>query len=71
MSPGSVTGKLCFFVAEYSDNLRVADGGDVESDSEDIDVLEVEIDEATQMIARGELVDGKTIILLQFAKLHQ
>lgn len=71
MSPGSVTEKLCFFVAEYSDNLRVADGGDVESDSEDIDVLEVEIDEATQMIARGELVDGKTIILLQFAKLHQ
>ena len=70
MSPGSVTEKLYFFVAEYNDDLRVAEGGGVETDGEDIDVLEVGIDEAMQMITNGEIVDGKTIILLQYAKLH-
>lgn len=71
MSPGSVTEKLYFFVAEYSDDLRRHEGGGVESDGEDIDVMEVELDDALQMIARGEIVDGKTIILLQYAKLQR
>jgi nudix-type nucleoside diphosphatase (YffH/AdpP family) len=70
MSPGSVTEKLHFFIAEYSDDLRVAAGGGVRTDGEDIDVLEVHIDEAIQMIGKGEIVDGKTIILLQYAKLN-
>lgn len=70
MSPGSVTEKLFFFVAEYSEQERVADGGGVQSDGEDIDVLEVGINEAMEMITSGEIVDGKTIVLLQYAKLH-
>jgi nudix-type nucleoside diphosphatase (YffH/AdpP family) len=71
MSPGSVTEKLYFFVAEYSDALRVAEGGGVLTDGEEIDVLEVGIDEAMHMIRCGEIIDGKTIILLQYAQLHQ
>ncbi len=47
---------------------RVACGGGVEG--EDIDVLELPIDDALAMIATGEIADGKTIILLQYAKLH-
>jgi nudix-type nucleoside diphosphatase (YffH/AdpP family) len=70
MSPGSVTEKLFFFVAEYSEQSRVADGGGLQNDGEDIDVLEIDIEEAMGMITRGEIVDGKTIILLQYAKLH-
>jgi nudix-type nucleoside diphosphatase (YffH/AdpP family) len=70
MSPGSVTEKLFFFVAEYEEDLRVAEGGGVQTDGEDIDVVEVGIDEAMLMIERGEILDGKTIILLQYAKLH-
>jgi len=70
MSPGSVTEKLFFFVAEYNVDLRVHEGGGLEEDGEDITVLEVDLDEAMQMIERGEIMDGKTIILLQYAKLH-
>jgi nudix-type nucleoside diphosphatase (YffH/AdpP family) len=66
MSPGSVTEKLFFFVGEYSQKDRIGDGGGV--DSEDIEVLEMPFDEALRMVASGEIKDGKTIMLLQFAK---
>jgi len=66
MSPGSVTEKLFFFVGEYVENDRVGNGGGV--DSEDIEVLEMLFDEALQMVASGDIRDGKTIMLLQFAK---
>ncbi|MEP7184348.1 MAG: GDP-mannose pyrophosphatase NudK [Rhodanobacter sp.] len=62
MSPGSVTEKLFFFVGEYTENDRVGDGGGV--DSEDIEVMEVSFDEALQMVASGDIRDGKTILLL-------
>jgi len=67
MSPGSVTEKLHFFVAEYQPDMRVGSGGGLASEGEDIEVLEVKIDDALAMIADGRIVDGKTIILLQYA----
>lgn len=70
MSPGSVTERLMFFVAEYSAADRVAAGGGVRAEGEDIAVLEPTLDEALAMVRRGEIVDGKTIMLLQYAKLH-
>ena len=70
MSPGSVTEKLHFFVAEYAANDQVGDGGGVHSEGEDIEVLELKLDQALAMIEQGEITDGKTIILLQFAKLN-
>jgi GDP-mannose pyrophosphatase NudK len=68
MSPGSVTEILHFFVAEYSRGQRRNDGGGVEE--EDIEVLELPFDEALRGIASGEIRDGKTILLLQYAALH-
>ncbi|RYY01220.1 MAG: GDP-mannose pyrophosphatase [Gammaproteobacteria bacterium] len=70
MSPGSVTEKLYFFVAEYDANSKVSDGGGMENEGEDIDVLEIGIDESLAMINSGEIVDGKTIMLLQYAALN-
>lgn len=70
MSPGSVTEKLYFFVAEYDDALKVGKGGGLAHEGEDIEVLELPFDEAMAMIRRGEIVDGKTIMLLQYAALH-
>ncbi len=70
MSPGSVTEKLHFFVAEYEDSQRVSAGGGVVAEGEDIQVLELPFDEALAMIARGDIVDGKTIMLLQHAALQ-
>ena len=70
MSPGSVTEKLHFFVGEYDAAMRVGDGGGLESEGEEIGVLELPFDEAMAMIERGEIADAKTIILLQYAALN-
>ncbi len=70
MSPGSVTEKLYFFVAEYDAHSRVSDGGGMEDEGEDIDVLELPISQALEMINTGEIADGKTIMLLQYAALN-
>lgn len=70
MSPGSVTEILHFFVAEYSREMKVSDGGGLEHDQENIEVLELPFDEALQMIESGHIRDGKTIMLLQYAAIH-
>lgn len=70
MSPGSVTEMLHFFVAEYSQSMKAGDGGGIEHEQEDIEVLELEFEKAFGMIASGEIRDGKTIMLLQYAKLN-
>ncbi len=70
MSPGSVTEKLYFFVAEYDANSKISDGGGMEHEGEDIGVLELDIYDALAMIDSGAIVDGKTIMLLQHAALH-
>lgn len=69
MSPGSVTEILYFFVAEYTKEQKVNDGGGV-VDEEDIEVLEIDFTQAMQMTETGEIRDGKTIMLLQYAKIH-
>lgn len=71
MSPGSVTEILHFFVAEYSPEMRINDGGGLEQEQEEIEVLELQIDEAMKMIENGMIKDGKTIMLLQYVKLHK
>jgi nudix-type nucleoside diphosphatase (YffH/AdpP family) len=68
MSPGSVTEIVYFFVAEYTPAQQASAGGGVEE--EDIEVMELTIDEATAKVAAGEIRDGKTIMLLQYAALH-
>jgi nudix-type nucleoside diphosphatase (YffH/AdpP family) len=69
MSPGSVTEKLHFFVAEYEERDRVSAGGGDAAEGEDIEVIELLLADALAMIARGEIQDGKTVMLLQYAAL--
>ena len=71
MSPGSVTEILYFFVAEYSSSMKVNEGGGIEDEQEHIEVLEIKLDKAMKMIDTGEIKDGKTIMLLQYATLNQ
>jgi nudix-type nucleoside diphosphatase (YffH/AdpP family) len=70
MSPGSVTEKLHFFVAEYEAKMRVSSGGGLADEGEDIEVLELAFDDALAMIKDGRIVDAKTIMLLQYAALN-
>ena len=70
MSPGSVTEILYFFIAEYTKSMKVHEGGGIEHEEENIEVLELPIQKAVEMIDTGEIKDGKTIMLLQYIKLH-
>ena len=70
MSPGSVTEKLHFFVAEYKPAMKIGSGGGIADEGEEIEVLELPIDVALAMIGDGRIADAKTIMLLQYAALH-
>ena len=69
MSPGSVTEILYFFIAEYSKDMKTSMGGGVD-EHEDIEVMELSFAKAIDMVASGEIKDGKTIMLLQYLQIH-
>ncbi|MGL5112061.1 MAG: GDP-mannose pyrophosphatase NudK [Flavobacterium sp.] len=71
MSPGAVTEILHFFVGEYDASMKVSDGGGLDQEHEEIDVIEIPFDQAYLMIETEEIKDAKTIMLLQYAKINQ
>ena len=71
MSPGAVTEILYLFTGAYNASMKVSEGGGVAHEEENIEVLEMPFDQAYAMIATGEIKDAKTIMLLQYAKIHQ
>ncbi len=70
MSPGSVTEIIHFFAAEYAEDMQISAGGGLADEQENIEVLELEFEQAYSMIGTGEIKDGKTIMLLQYAQIH-
>ena len=70
MSPGSVTERLYFFIAEYVERDKRSAGGGNVAEGEDIEVLELDFDRSMEMISNGEIRDGKTILLLQYVALN-
>ncbi|RLJ32837.1 nudix-type nucleoside diphosphatase (YffH/AdpP family) [Chryseobacterium sp. 7] len=71
MSPGSVTEILYFFIAEYSSEMKINDGGGLEEEGEHIEVLELPFEESLKMINTGEIKDAKTIMLLQHLRIKR
>jgi nudix-type nucleoside diphosphatase (YffH/AdpP family) len=71
MSPGSVTEHVTFFAATYSHEQRVSSGGGLRAEGEDIESIELLLDDALAMVERGEIDDGKTVLLLQWAALRR
>ena len=70
-SPGAIAEVIHFFVSLIDTADRVAEGGGLAEEHEDIEVLEVPLDEAARMIETGEIFDAKTIVLLQWAALNR
>lgn len=70
MSPGALTEILHYFIGEYDSSMKVSAGGGLEHEHEEIDVIEIPFDQAYVMIEAGEIKDAKTIMLLQYAKIH-
>ncbi|MCI0599010.1 MAG: NUDIX domain-containing protein [Beijerinckiaceae bacterium] len=71
MSPGCFAEKLTFFAAEYTASDQSGKGGGRGDEGEDIEVIEPTLDEALAMVHSGEIIDAKTILLLQYAKLSR
>lgn len=70
MSPGSVTEIIYFFTGAYSADMKISEGGGVESEHENIEVLEMPFTQAIEMVMNGEIKDAKTIMLLQYAQIN-
>ncbi|MBT8320583.1 MAG: NUDIX domain-containing protein [Eudoraea sp.] len=70
MSPGAVTEKLYFFLAEYNEEMKISQGGGASHETEHIEVMEVAFEKALKMIESGEIVDAKSILLLQYARIN-
>ena len=70
MSPGTLTERVSFFAAEIDLARRAGEGGGLADEGEDIEVLTLPLERALAMIATGEICDGKTIMLLQWAKMR-
>jgi len=70
MSPGAVTEILYYFIGEYDASMKVSSGGGLANEHEDIEVIEMPFNQAYDMITSGEIKDAKTIMLLQYAKIH-
>lgn len=66
MSPGSVTEKLYFFLASYDDAMKTGEGGGIDEEQENIEVLELPLQQAWQMVSSGEIKDAKTILLMHY-----
>jgi GDP-mannose pyrophosphatase NudK len=71
MSPGSVSEILYFFIAEYSASMKVNEGGGIEHEQEDIEVLEIGFEKAIDMMDKGEIRDAKTVLLLQYLQIRK
>ncbi len=70
-SPGVMTEKMHFFIGEYTTNMKVNEGGGLECEHEDIEVLELPFKDAINMLNNGEIHDTRTIVLLQYALIHK
>lgn len=66
-SPGALSELIHLYIAEYSEDMKVHDGGGKTEEGEDIEVLELSFDEVRNMLKKGEFTDAKTIILIQHA----
>lgn len=69
-SPGAHMEKIYFYSANYDQSMQVSLGGGLESESEDIEIIEVDFDDLDKLIYSGQVIDQKTIVLLQWAKLN-
>ncbi|CAN7247485.1 NUDIX domain-containing protein [Neorhizobium sp. LjRoot104] len=71
MSPGAITELVHFFHAPIDLSDRINGGGGLAEEHEDIEVLELPLGEAVAMIGSGDIIDAKTIMLLQWAVINR
>ena len=70
-SPGALTEKMFLYVASYNTDMKISEGGGLDSENEEIEVLELQFSKALEMIKNEEIIDAKTIMLLQYAQINK
>ena len=68
VSPATIMEKIVFFTGAYSPADKVSEGGGLMEEGEDIEVIETTLKQAAAMIADGEIIDAKTVILVQYLR---
>ncbi|APY07281.1 hypothetical protein BWZ20_02730 [Winogradskyella sp. J14-2] len=70
-TPGCSTERFSCFVGEYSDKMKTNDGGGLDTENEDIEILEIPFTKAIAMMVNGDIIDAKTIMLLQHVQIKK
>ncbi|MCB0459789.1 MAG: NUDIX domain-containing protein [Flavobacteriaceae bacterium] len=70
-TPGAVTEKIHYFIGAYDATMKISDGGGLEHEAEEIEVLELPFEKALKMIESGEINDTKTVVLLQYIRMKE
>lgn len=65
-TPGGTTERVFLYFGEVDNRHKIAAGGGLDSEHEFIEVVELPIAEVLGMLERGEILDGKTIVALQW-----
>lgn len=64
-SPGTLTERMHLFLARYDPDGRSEDGGGVDHEGEDIELVELPLDQLARMADDGTIVDAKTLVIAQ------
>jgi GDP-mannose pyrophosphatase NudK len=64
-SAGGITELVHLYTAAYTEADKVSDGGGAEGENEDITLVHLSYADARRMLQQGEIIDAKTMILLQ------
>ncbi|MFC2114192.1 NUDIX domain-containing protein [Bacteroidota bacterium] len=68
-SPGMLNEKMHLFYAEVGHADKIGNGGGLESENEFLEILEIPVKEALEMVFDGRIIDAKTILsVLWFRK---
>lgn len=68
LSPGGSSERIFLYYAEVENADRVSDGGGLETEHEDIRILELSLQELDNAMASGKILDAKTLIALMWFK---
>lgn len=69
-SPGFSTEYVYYFTGEYTPEVKVAEGGGLDTEGEDIKNVELSYEKAKELLLTGKIRDAKTMVLLQYAIIH-